>query len=291
MSYIPGSPGPTGPEGPPGPPTPTPTGDKLVGSPISVTFTLSDLSTLGPFTINQARLNDDGDGVSSWYKLLGLSGDVVPLGLSVVSAAISWPVLYSVPSFGTLILQFSRQGALVKGLLGQQTTIFGISGSSVVLATDIPTAPVTLSQLNSGSMDITFHYTDSTTQTFNLSGSALAALAVAQGYGSLQTAASLNITSLFSAPSVMKIISYTTYVCHGFGGITGGSITRIRIDAYSEYTDIVHGVTNLQTSSSGQDGPSENQHWTTSGYVVTMNGLSITGTAPNEIEYGIQILQ
>jgi hypothetical protein len=284
MSYIPSPPG------PPGYPIPTPTGDQLIGSPLSVTFTLSDASTLGPFTINQARLNADGNKVFSWNQLLGISGDRIPFGLSVVSAAISWPEIYSTPSFGTLIVQFSRQGAVIKGLLGQQTTIFGISGSAVVPATDAPTAAVTLSQLSTGSMDVTFHYTDSTTQTFNISGSALATLAVAQGYGALQTAAGLVITSLFPAPGTMKIISYTTYVCHGFGGITGGSITKIRIDAYSEYTDIVHGVVNLQTTSSGQDGPSENQHWPTSGYVVTIYGLSITGTAPNEIEYGVRIL-
>lgn len=120
--------------------TVTITGSVVAVNPISVTFTLSDASALGPFTINQARLNVDGNGVFSWYQLLGVGGDRIPLGLSVVSAAISWPVLYSVPSFGTLIIQFSRQGALIKGLLGQQTTIFGIGGSAVALATDAPSA-------------------------------------------------------------------------------------------------------------------------------------------------------
>ena len=138
--------------------------------------------------------------------------------------------------------------------------------------------PVTYSQLSVGMMTITLHYTDLTSGTIVITGLTLSTLAVAQGFGALQDAAGLVLTSLL--PLVNKIIDSASYVVStGFGpNITGGNF-HFYIQDGSDYTNFFT-VTNLQTTSSGTSAGGQNQPIHASGSFASSNPCNISGSGP-----------
>ena len=138
---------------------------------------------------------------------------------------------------------------------------------------------VTYSQLTDGLMTITLHYTDSTSGTIVISGLTLSTLAVAQGFGGLQNAAGLVLTSLL--PAVNKVIDSASYVVSvGFGpNLTGGNF-HFYINDGSDYTNFFT-ITNLQTTSSGTSASGQNQPIRTGGSTTAnSNPCNISGSGP-----------